>query len=395
MLLTTDHVAPALPAVTEALQRELPALLALARQAAATLPTMMALPPPGEEPYAYGDLVPLSFVLLALEAVPAALRGPDWWVARAELRQVLAEHRQQSLWAFHSAGGLVTSVDSAFILRAVGDVAGVQALEQFAAETGGYYPQLFTTGREKDKMTVDARLGHWCRPDYTILAQVAALRARAGLCPAPDTDHLLARGFATRSGLFLASPYLVDWVLADARWAVPTDRLAAEVLASLSDPAARQFDPAFSTALGLSALARLGRWHPQADAALAELLQAAPAPRPCQPFYSSMNLGWGKLPFWELLSRRLADTGGQLVRVSGEEHGITLYQDSGQLIGPALRVLALAEVAALHRAAHTPLPIVPLAEAPARYRCPTAAAYVAQHALPPYLPQLATSACHV
>lgn len=368
----------------------LPGLLNLANWSVEHLPQMTALPPPGEAPYPYGDIVPLSFLLLALESGPNPIQDTQAQQTITHLKQIFQRHKHDSLWAFQS-NALITSVDSAFVLRAVGEVDGILALEQFSDGAGGYYPQLFTEGRQKNRMTIDSRTAHWCQADYSILCQVEALKRRAGLTSLNNNPHL-EQGFSTRSGLFIANPYLMDWLLADAigtttRYSAMAKTLATEVLTSLTDSSGGcQFDRTFSIALALSSLARLNCWSEQADDAFIELMDYWPDGIPaCIPFYSTMHIPWRGQGFWEIAALKLDDTAGQLINVGGQQHRITFYQDTHRLISQAIVFTALAELITYFQKSDRPASIQ-LNETPhPRYQCSRHADYIAQYALPPYV----------
>jgi len=124
------------------------------------------------EPFAYGDLVQLGFLLRAVD-VGARATSP----IREGLEEVLRGKRQGLLWPYHS-GTLVTCIDSALVLQGFRDPAGVEALEIFADGRGGYFPQICS--EEPGNMAITPGNRHWCQPEYGTTCLVTALRAQTG-----------------------------------------------------------------------------------------------------------------------------------------------------------------------------------------------------------------------
>jgi hypothetical protein len=340
---------------------------ALAARALREPLTMTAIPPLGAAPYAYGDVVPLGLVLLALEAAAASEAG--------EVREHLLARRVRGLWPFQ-AGGLETSIDSALVLLGVNDRPAIEALERFAVD-GGYVPQLFTRDREPGKMTVRDSLLHWCRPDYSIACLVRALRRRAGL---PEVTPLAAleAGFAARGGLYLANPYFVDWFLAMSAEGEMRDRLRRELLAAASpDGTFGRYDTVLSTALAILALSELRvDVAPHVDA-LRERVERDGI-LPATPFYSTERIEWSGLPPWDLLAILTTEGGEQLIKARDQEHAITWYRDTEGLVVTPLVALALLRDG-------TPGERLTVNESPhPRYTC-AAPQYIAEFALLPYL----------
>ena len=193
----------------------------------------------------------------------------------------------------------------------------------------------------------------------------------------------LTRRLDTRSALYFANPYLVDWCLAEA---VREDPEAAETRASLGEEIASsvnedfsfgRYDVGFSTALAILALAALGRRGRLLRAAQLRLLRevdgVTPA-APATPFYYTFGVVGapdGRLPI---------PVQGR-ISVAGELHDLHLLEDTYRLVTTAVLLLALAEpcdpsLLDLPDAGHSPH---------GRYACPSAADYVRAHALPPYL----------
>jgi hypothetical protein len=330
----------------------------------------------------YGDVVPAGILLRALRAYEPA--GSS---AVASLRAFLKEQQQGLLWPYHT-GGLITSVDSGLVLLGFSDPHAVEALEEFRTD-GGYLPQHCAEEPGRDVMAVSGRNRHWCQPDFSIGLLVAALRAENGL-PAVIEPASLRDGFETRSGLYFANPYLVDWLLALALRGAPdhelTIRLAGEILSSMNaDGSFGSYDPCLSTALAMLALSALGA----PACALARSRQWLLSSRGDDgrwpggtPFYSTVRIDESRLPGRVYLNLAFSRREGQLIREGDEFHAVSLYRDDHGLITTALAALALTvpeECAGLSVAS------LPLSSAHRRYRCADPVEYVASVALTPYV----------
>lgn len=342
---------------------------------------MMCAPPLGKDSYPYGDLVPLGFVLFAMDTAAEELHSHDLAADADAVRGFLLARRSRGLWAYQS-GALETSIDSAFVLLGMTDAETVRRLEQFSDGAGGYVPQLHTTALEPGKMTVRDSLRHWCRADYSIACLIRALRRRHGLETVTPLS-LLEAGFETRGGLYLANPYFADWLLALAVQDDPgADSLRAklrnEVIASASPEGHfGSFDVALSTALAVLSLKAL---HVDVEAhqdALNRLVESGTSRR-STPFYSTEKVLWSREDPWTLLHLMQTGEMRQLIRSEGQEHAITFYRDPHDLVASSLILMALLggprgnRFPALDQPPHL------------RYLVPQEA-YIAEFALPPYL----------
>ena len=186
------------------------ALASLADEALRTPLALVCQPPPPAKPSPYGDVVPLGFLLRAVN-VAASPTSP----VRRALEDLLRDKRQGLLWPYHT-DTLVTGIDSALVLQGFRDPAGVEALEIFADGRGGYFSQLCSETPEPDKMTITPHRQFWCQPDYGTTCLASALRAEVGLGRKTSVE-LLAEGYVSRSGLYFSNPYMADWALA---WAL-------------------------------------------------------------------------------------------------------------------------------------------------------------------------------
>jgi hypothetical protein len=342
---------------------------------------MTCEPPPPEAPFAYGDVVPLGFLLRGMRLGPSpagALAALTHRLLAEELADTLRGARQGDLWAFHR-GRLVTCTDSALVLLGLQDADGVAALERFRQPDGGYLPQLDAPQDADGSMRAAPENAHWRQADFATTLLVAGLRGEAGLAPATPLAWIAER-LDGRSGLFFADPWLVDWctamgLAAYGPQAAPLrERLEAEVLGSVNDDGSfGHHDRPLSTALAILALGALGHRSRAIRSAQLRLLEALHPPRPwpaTRPFYSTfVSPGGG------------ADAPAH-VRVAGQVHEVSTYRDEPRTVLAGLVALALAVECdpdlpdAAFRAGRRPHP---------RYRCATAFDYLAAHALPPYV----------
>jgi hypothetical protein len=377
--------------VNYGISHSLRALAKLAQEAVEQPMAMTCQPPVPGKPFLYGDLVPLGFVLKALNTAESSLE------ARQVLSQFILSKRQGNLWAFHT-DRLITSTDSALVLQGLNEPEAVEALELFADGQGGYYPQLWSSEKQPGKMVFDESCRHWCQSDYATTCLVRALRKDAGLESKTSTDYLAA-GFENRSGLYFANPYLVDWVLAcaisfDESAAQLRQKLLAEILASMNeDYSFGIYDVAMSTALAILSMATLGfkgRTMQVAQLRLLEFIDSQGLLPVATPFYSSLRIDH-EIPAHTLLgllmSQTAANTSGnqqkQIRKVQEQYHGISLYVDTHQMITTALAVLALSQKCSSERQdldlSSYKQQIHP------RYQCLNHCEYIAKFALPPYI----------
>ncbi|MTF40716.1 hypothetical protein [Cyanobacterium aponinum] len=354
---------------------------------------MVCQPPPPQPLFGYGDLVPLGFVLRALNLAT----DENTINSKNKLEKFLLSKQEGKLWAFHSQR-LVTATDSALVLQGFNLPESVEALEVFADGKGGYYPQLWSEEKQEGKMVYDDSCAHWCQGDYATTCMVRNLRKRAGLESKTPLDYLLS-GFEHRSGLYFANPYLVDWYLAQAitdeeERDILRQKLITEILASINeDYSFGLYDVAFSTALAILTLTELGvrsRTIRVMQLRLLELMEAKTTLT--IPFYSSLKVDseiTSQKEFFTLLmgqsfTKNPSGINQKQIRKIGEEyHGISLYLDTYRLITHSTMALALAEKCDLEDGyldlSHYQDYIHP------RYQCQSHCEYIAKFALPPYL----------
>lgn len=348
-------------------------------------------PPPPAIPFAFGDIVPLGFMLKAL--------NPDTSIAsifseveiHKKLLKILRSKRQGLLWSYHT-GCLVTSTNSVLVLQAFYDPAGVEALEIFADGLGGYYPQLWSQNKEPGKMRVAYGNQHWCQPDYATTCLVRGLRQEAGLQMKTSMEYLVS-GFESRSGLYFANPYMVDWALASALTGDKSayalkEKLAAEILASMNDDYSfGLFDVPISSAFAILSLAALGsrdRLLRMAQLRLLDFMEPEGIFPSGTPFYSTLAIKQECIPVGIAARVILGERPQQIIPVNGQLHGISFYFDSHKMISTAVAALAMS-VKCSSASCDAGLISRQQSECPLRYRCRDHAEYIQRFALPPYI----------
>lgn len=402
-------------------KRTLTTLEALAQKICQQIMPMLCQPPSPARPFGYGDLVPMGFVLRGLKAGLTFLQSHSGLPSLSsevltlhtsieKLQTYLGEQRQNQLWAFHR-GRLVTATDSALVLQGMEEadiVAALAPLQSFAADEGGYYPQLWATEASPERMILDESCRHWCQPDYATTCLIYALRRRVGQS-ADDLCGYLRQGMNNRSGLFFANPYLVDWLLAQGLQHDPgaedmRQQLRSEIVASMNtDYTFGRYDVLFSTALAIVTLVTLGDRTRTVLAAQLRLLDLIEQNEPwpiATPFYSSLRVD-RETPIEALVQQTLISgltpntIQGQpkqhqlrQISIQGETqyHSISLYLDIYQVISTAIVVLALSESCLdnLDQQLGHKMPQLGGHVHP-RYQCRNHCDYIAQFALPPYL----------
>ena len=230
---------------------------------------------------------------------------------------------------------------------------------------------------------------HWCRADFATTCIVRYHQHRCRLAVRVPLTFLEG-GFDTRGGLYFANPYLTDWALALGLRGDPSAgklrlRLISEILAGRRDDGlVGMFDTVLSTGLALAALAVLGCSDAElceSREALAIRLMADREDNHAVPFYSSemrdaSSVAAGLAVFSALLAKN-----PHLVKCAGQNHAVSYYEDSHDLITTAVSLLALAPGQGVKVSSGAD----PALSAHPRYRCPTQADYIGRYALPPYL----------
>ncbi len=355
--------------------------------------SMTCVPPAPEQPFAYGDLVPLGFVL-------RSLRDTQTTAAYAKLSEYIISQQQESLWAFHQKR-LITATDSALVMQGLtGNLlvdlsATFAALEQFS-DGQGYSPQLWAESPQPHRMVKDPSCAHWCQTDFATTAMIRALQLSNGIEPKTSIAYLTSR-VSERSGLYFANPYLVDYYLALAlQEDTPECQLArqlllAEVLSSRNkDFSFGYFDIPLSTALAILTMAALGfrgRTMRASQLRLLDFLESTGSFPASIPFYSSLRLdtdGQSDIKLKMMQLNLFADPTkrSQVQQIGEEYHSISLYVDTHKMISTSLAVSAL----------HTPcdpeiydIDTLPPRNAHPRYRCRDHIGYITKFALSPYI----------
>lgn len=375
-------------------QRCLQSLTKLATVACEKTLSMTCQPPAPHKSFAYGDLVPLGFVLKALNQAVVTEENPELNIARQNLQQLLLNRQEDELWAFHTQR-LITATDSSLVLLGLNKPESVQALEKFADGRGGYYPQLWSKDKQTGKMQLDDSCRHWCQADYGTTCLVKWLRDSAGLESKTDIDYL-ADGFEQRGGLYFANPYFVDWILAEAisedeNAAYLREKLLAEVIASMNpDYSFGQYDIPLSTALAILTLAALKIGDRTIRAAQLRLLELMVEDSSVAiPFYSTLCHD-SEFNSQEKVAVQLNETftrskdGQKQIRIiNGQFHSISLYKDTHQMITTAIYALALSQNEIQQQQVFKNLN--KRNSSHPRYQCKNHSEYIAKFALTPYL----------
>jgi hypothetical protein len=352
--------------------------------------------------FSYGNLVPLGFVLKALNKVDLE---HQYTQSRQEISAFLLSKQQQGLWSFHT-DGLVTSTDSVLVLQGFEDRGMTEALEVFADNNDilhsyhphTYVPQLASEIQQPGAMLMKTENKHWCQPDYATTCLVKAARGSVGLEDTETEDSYLEQGFNTRSGMFFANPYMVDWALASALSTNKSssvqlkDRLISEILASInSDYSFGKYDTFLSTAFAIISLSKLGcknRVIRLSQLRLLEFIDSNGNFPGSTPFYSTLMIDFNKITPNRLFQLSMSDFRKQIIKVKDQYHSISFYDDIYTMIGAAVGTLALSKACNPKEAAPN-LDDLKQHRIHPRYQCLTHSDYIAKFALPPYLADVA------
>jgi hypothetical protein len=377
-------------------QKCLQTLVELGKEVGVLSMPMTCQPPPPAKSHSLGDLVPLGFLLKALNTGTS-----DFAVTpvHQQVRKFLLDKRQGDLWSFDT-NCIPTSTDSVLILQSFDNVKAVEALEIFADQKGGYVPQLWGEEGKPGTMQIDNATQHWCQSDYATTCLVRAFRKEAKLNSKTSLNYLKA-GFETRSGLYFANPYMVDWALAsaisqDESAAELKQKLQTEILASINeDYSFGNYDVAMSSALAILSLAALGcrgRILKLAQLQLLKFIDAQGKLPEVTPFYSTLKIDEKKVSADKWLGLLFSDRQNQIICVNGQYHGISFYKDSHKIISTSLVALALTEES---DPTQYDLDLLKTKEnCHLRYQCSTHSEYIVNFALPPYLLEVEQSKKH-
>lgn len=366
------------------------AVVRLASEATDKELALTCQPPPPAKPFASGDVVPLGFLLKALNYHTSAASIFSNVGIRKRLMSLLQHRRQELLWP-QGVGGSVSSTATALVLQGFHDPEGIEALEGFADGQGGYYPRLRADERALGK-AVAGDNGYRRQPDFATTCLVRALRSDAELDTQTSVEYLASR-FQSRSGLYFANPYMVDWALAsalkkDESAQEPRDLLATEILASMNDDYSFGFfDVPTSSAFAILSLAALGhrdRTLRIAQLRLLDFMQPDGAFPSGTPFYSARAVKQQeRVPVGISARGDGGEQQRQVIGVDRELYEVSLYFDGRKAISTAVATLALlAECSPTVRDSDSVEER--WGEAHPRYGCRDHAEYVRRFALPPY-----------
>ena len=374
-------------------QKCLQAVVELGKKVCDRSMPMTCQPPSPAKVHPLGDLVPMGFLLKALNT-----NDPDFSVilVRQKVHKLLLDKRKGDLWSFDT-NCIPTSTDSVLILQSFNDPKAVEALETFADKKGGYFPQLWGDVEQSGVMQIEDKTRHWCQPDYATTCLVRALRKEAKLNTQTSLNYLETR-FETRSGLFFANPYMADWALASAlsKDELATElkqKLLAEILASINDDYSfGVYDVATSTAFAILNLAILGcrgRILRLAQLRLLEFIDLQGNLPEETPFYSTLAIDGKIISPVQLFKLSFSDRYSQIVQIEGQYYGISLYKDCHRMISTSLAALALSEES---DPVNNDIDLLKTtSNCHPRYQCSTHSEYVTKFALPPYVTKLVMS----
>jgi hypothetical protein len=338
----------------------------------------------------YGDIVPFGLLLAGLRRIPEGGavfldRAP---AAVAGLEELLRGAERDGGWPFHG-GTITTGLDSALVLLGLRDRSALAALERFRSPGDGYAADRIGVPGPST-VAEHPSTAHWHEPDLATTALVQALRRNAGL-PASTPALWFAERLDERGSVFVALPWLLDWILAlalagddDPEAGRLRSLLADEVLASrnpdgtFGHPGERLLATA-SAALALEELGLHGR-----PLVLAQLALAAEAPTwraagspAAVPFFSTVRLDVDAAGRDEGARQLLR--GQDVLICEGQLHRLTTYEDTEGAVTAGLVARALSRPGD----PSPPGPPLPAREPHPRYRCASLDEYVARFALPP------------
>jgi hypothetical protein len=332
---------------------------------------MSWLPPTGDETFPFGDLVPKGYVNRALKETGEQDIQPA-------LERDIISKKLRGLWTFET-DDLETSIDSALVLQSLTDAGAARQLDQFFDGEKGLYPQLWAVDPKPGEMIYDPRKRHWCQADAATTALVVALQKRHGLAVDARMEQYVRTSFDTRSDLYLANPYMVDWIYAQALMRMDgteqlREQLKQELLQSLNaDFSFGQFDKVLSSAFGAMALLALG-YRGNVVMALQLFI--------INNYHREKN---GKnVPYYSSLINDDGHTEGRTVKVNGYTLDLSLHEDTYNMIYISMVALALNERIGINDLTEETLLYIEAVAHP-RYGAASVKEYVEQVALVPYM----------
>ena len=329
---------------------------------------MSWLPPEGNEKFPFGDIVPLGFVNRALKTTTLV-------ELQLRVEQRLQERKLRGLWSFEN-DDLETSIDSALVMQSLNDVNAAGLIEKFSDGKGGYYPQLWSLQPQPGQMQYVTEKRHWCQSDLAPTALIYALRKKAGFESVLNTEQYLFNNFNTRSGLYFANPFLVDWTFAQGLACINDskkykDLLVSEILGALNkNGSAGKFDTVLSSAFACLALHEAG-YHGKAIDNLQTFIA----------LNYERSLNGGSIPFYSSLITEDKDFGGRKVSVNGYNLALSFHEDSYNMVYLSAVIMALNLINTDELNNHDFVSL----DTNARYKCETPLEYIERFALTPYL----------
>lgn len=290
--------------------------------------SMNWLPPIGEETFPFGDLVPKAYVNLALKTVGESN-------IQKELEKNIVSKKLRGLWTFET-DDLETSTDSVLVLQSLDDKQAAMQLEQFYDGKAGYFPQLWSDKPKPGEMKYENAKKHWCQADLATTCLVFALQKKYNIETRKEVKEYILDNFESRSDLYFANPYMVDWLYAQALSKMTNVEsfkmnLINEILNSLNkDFSLGSYDKVLSSAFGILALKELG-YNKNVLAALQLFIM--------NNYYKEKN---GKnIPYYSTMISDTANYKGRKVNVNETVLELSYHQDTHNMIYVSIVALAV------------------------------------------------------
>lgn len=331
---------------------------------------MSWLPPEGGQTFPFGDQVPLGFVNLALKNYGEKNVQPL-------VEESLNNNKLRGLWAFET-NDLETATDSSLVLQSMDDKQAAELIQKFYDGSGGYVPQLWSLTPQTGEMPYVPEKRHWCQADFGSTCLTYASRRKLGFESNADTEKYLLEGFDTRSGLYYANPFFIDWIYAQALNHIQHAeearlKLQGEILSALQDGYyVNNYDTVLSTSYACLALKETG-YNGRAIKAM-QIFIMNNFEKACNgqniPFYSS------------LISA--TPVNGRQVHVNGYTLALSFHEDTYNMLLLSAAAMAL-NIQPVNDDDAAKVEQYIAATPHARYTCADHKNYVEQFALVPYM----------
>lgn len=332
---------------------------------------MSWLPPDGGPTMPFGDLVPMGFVNAALKDYAETKVQPL-------IEKRLIDKKLRGLWTFES-DDLETSTDSSLVLHSMNDVEAAGLIQKFSDGKGGYFPQLWALNPQAGEMPYVREKRHWCQSDFASTCLAYASRRRLGYEKDAATEAYLKAGYESRSGLYYANPFFIDWIYALAlNHCENADalklKLRSEVLAALqAGYYVNNFDRVLSTAYACLALKETGYTGRTIKAMQIYVMNN---------FERERN---GKnIPFYSSLINDQPLPAGRLANVNGYQLSVSFHEDTYDMIYLSAVCMAL-NIQGLDSNDAGAMQNYIAATPNERYNCPNHLQYIQNFALVPYV----------